>query len=263
MVSTELSGETNGFECVPRSDLGRIEDAFVGHRHHRVLLDAVLGGGWGRVVRACTGAGPVFAEAPLVDGALIFPADGSTPPDPALLSSVISRGGGVLAAPGPWLDCLGERPELAAITWYGFERRACMPTAAPLPLPDGFALERFRPELTGALVEGVGPLGFGLFGTGDALAEGGMGQCVLRGGRVVSAATTLAVSNACAEISVVTRRSFRRLGLADIACRALLADCAQRGWKASWHAATNTSRRLGFRLGFGTPAPFKVFMRVF
>ena len=129
--------------------------------------------------------------------------------------------------------------------------------------PKGLVLAAFREADGPALEAAVGRASFGLFGDAWTLARHGVALVLLDGGEVVSAATTVAIADGCAEISVATRFDSRRRGFARLTAGALLADCAARGLVPSWHASSDESTALALGLGFRGPKTVEVFQRVF
>jgi hypothetical protein len=96
-----------------------------------------------------------------------------------------------------------------------------------------------------------------LWGGYDQFARGGFGFCAIVDGRPASAAYAAAVSAVYANVSVGTRESLRRRGLAMLVCSAFLAECAARGLICEWDsdasnlASAGLAQRLGLCEGTG------------
>jgi hypothetical protein len=134
----------------------------------------------------------------------------------------------------------GARPVLA---------RVAAPPAAVVARIDRDLAEQIDHELG----EHIGLL----WGGYDPFAHGGFGFCAIVDGRPASAAYAAAVSAGYANVSVGTRESLRRRGLAMLVCSAFLAECAARGLICEWDsdasnlASAGLAQRLGLREGPG------------
>lgn len=90
----------------------------------------------------------------------------------------------------------------------------------------------------------------GSFSEPRAFAADGVGFCVLRQGRPVSAATSAFVSSDAIEVQVNTHPGHRNCGLATKASAALLTWCLEHGLTPGWDTGDEASRQLARRLGY-------------
>jgi GNAT superfamily N-acetyltransferase len=92
----------------------------------------------------------------------------------------------------------------------------------------------------------------------DFLARGN-GFVIWEDGRLLSGASSFAVSARWSECQVTTAPAARRRGMAQIVAAAYLDSCAQKGLRTPWDAANKASVRLGQSLGYGAVAEYAVF----
>ncbi len=78
----------------------------------------------------------------------------------------------------------------------------------------------------------------------------GLGWGAFIGERLVSAATSYAMSTRQIEVAIATRAEHRGSGLASATAAALLIDAMDRGIEPCWNAANPVSQRMAIRLGF-------------
>lgn len=91
----------------------------------------------------------------------------------------------------------------------------------------------------------------------------GLGVAVLHGGHMVSHCISVLVGGGLAEISIETKESYRRLGLAYLAARAFIDLCPSKGLLPHWSCwdYNTASQKLAEKLGFQfiCRAPVRVF----
>lgn len=96
------------------------------------------------------------------------------------------------------------------------------------------------------------------FATMADFAAHGAGVLAVRAGRVLAGASTYAWDDRGIEVEIDTLPAFRRQGLATACGAALLLCCLQKGLRAHWDAANQTSLRLAQRLGYHSPRAYEV-----
>lgn len=78
----------------------------------------------------------------------------------------------------------------------------------------------------------------------------GMGAVILKGGEVISGASSYSGYLGGIEIEVDTKEEYRRQGLAAVCSAKLILECLKRGWYPSWDAANKWSVALAEKLGY-------------
>lgn len=91
---------------------------------------------------------------------------------------------------------------------------------------------------------------FESFASIDDFLKRGIGYCIVRQNRIVSAATSMAASRQALDIEIETAAGYRREGLATVVGAQLVAHCLERGIEPRWLAANAASERLALRLGY-------------
>ena len=114
-------------------------------------------------------------------------------------------------------------------------------------------------SLAGQLDEELTPHALQVFPSAEALASEGIGFGVVNKGRLVSAASSYAVSSRRVEVAVATRPSHRRRGLARAAAARMLLSCLEAGLVPEWSASNPVSKRLALSLGYRPGAMCDVF----
>jgi hypothetical protein len=80
----------------------------------------------------------------------------------------------------------------------------------------------------------------------------GIGVCVMNSGEVVSLCYSACVAGGMAEVDVITQDGYRGKGLALVAARQFILECAKRNIVPTWDCFTNNtaSMKLAQKLGF-------------
>jgi len=118
-------------------------------------------------------------------------------------------------------------------------------------LAQGFTIRRLDIELVGRIwsdLELDHPPH--AFYSDEDLVQRGIGFCALHGDRVVSAALFFTICSRGLEIQINTHPDFQRRGLATVVCASLLVHCLERGIQAHWGAVNPQSAALAEKLGF-------------
>ena len=118
-------------------------------------------------------------------------------------------------------------------------------------LAEGFELRRVDRELVERLpTETNNAYFFENFVSIEDILSRGIGYCVLHGGRIVSAATSMARCRGAIDIEIETVPEYRRRGLGTVVGAKLASHCLQRGIDPKWLAANLASERLALKLGY-------------
>jgi RimJ/RimL family protein N-acetyltransferase len=152
-------------------------------------------------------------------------------------------------APGEW----GARLE------YDFPAQSPFtPGAWHRDVMAGYTVRPFDRELASQIPEVIN-----FWDSLDHFEQCGLGVAVLHGGHMVSHCISVLVGSGLAEISIETRDSYRRLGLAYLAARAFFDACQPKGLIPHWScwdyntASQQLAEKLGFQ--FVCRAPVRVF----
>ena len=129
-------------------------------------------------------------------------------------------------------------------------------------IPRGIRLRPLDAQTVGHAVACLGSEAIGLYRDPEDFLREGLGVCALEGVDVVAVATSLMRSGDRVELSVRTRPSHRRLGLATAAAARLLQACLSRSWRPVWQATHDGSRSLAERLGFADPVAVTAYLRI-
>jgi len=78
----------------------------------------------------------------------------------------------------------------------------------------------------------------------------GIGYCILHEGRIVSAATSMAMCDRAIDIEIETAPEFRQRGLGTSVGAQLVLDCLKNGIEPKWLAANIESEKLAQKLGY-------------
>lgn len=78
----------------------------------------------------------------------------------------------------------------------------------------------------------------------------GLGVAVLKGGRIISGASSYSHYNDGIEIEIDTKKEYRRQGLAYVCGAKLIIECLKRGLYPSWDAQNKWSVALAEKLGY-------------
>lgn len=137
----------------------------------------------------------------------------------------------------------------------GFEYHPCR--AAPDPdwrqrLPRGFSLEAMTEETIRNWNPGIDHWVIDIWGGPQRFTSEAFGFCLLSEDRIASIAAPCAIGGGEAEIEVGTVPQFQGRGLATLACRAFLEQCAARDLRPAWSCASGNlpSDALARKLGF-------------
>ena len=118
-------------------------------------------------------------------------------------------------------------------------------------LPAGYALRRIDAALYDiCLTDPVTADFVSVFASKEQYLELGRGMVVLKGGKIVSGASSYTRYRDGIEIEVDTVPEERRKGLAAAACSALILACLDEGLYPSWDAQNMNSVRLAEKLGY-------------
>lgn len=100
------------------------------------------------------------------------------------------------------------------------------------------------------------------FGGVEAFLKHGFGFCILRDGKIVSLASTYAISRHGIEIQVNTLENECGRGLATAISAALLLESLMRGLVPHWDAANLASVKIAEKLGYGKATEYQAFVRI-
>jgi GNAT superfamily N-acetyltransferase len=100
------------------------------------------------------------------------------------------------------------------------------------------------------------------FASPEDFVKRGIGFCILKGGRIVSGASSYAICNSGIEVQVNTHPDFRRKGLATTVSAALLVYCLERGIEAHWDAGNAASAKLAKKLGYAPSGTYEMLVRI-
>ena len=118
-------------------------------------------------------------------------------------------------------------------------------------LPEGYELREIDSEIYDLCLEDPITRDFvSAFEGKQKYLELGRGVVILKGGRIVSGASSYTRYNEGIEIEVDTVETERRKGLATIACAALILRCLDEGLYPSWDAQNMNSVRLAEQFGY-------------
>ena len=146
-------------------------------------------------------------------------------------------------------------PDAARWTRYAirrdtvFDREKLQKLAAALPA--GYEIRRIDAALYDKCLEnGLFQDGVKHFGSPERYLALGRGFAALKGGEVVSMASSYTVYREGVEIEIDTAEPERRKGLASAVGAALILSCLDDGLYPSWDAANRESVRLAEKLGY-------------
>ena len=118
-------------------------------------------------------------------------------------------------------------------------------------LPAPFELKRIDRALAEQLPTDMGnEYFFENFHSIDDFLGRGIGYCILRRNKIVSAATSMAQSRRAIDIEIETVAGYQKQGLATVVGAQIAAYCLERGIEPCWLAANAASERLALRLGY-------------
>lgn len=127
-------------------------------------------------------------------------------------------------------------------------------------LPKEYELKRLNEELCKKLPDDIpNEYFFENFSSIHDFLQRGVGFCVLRDGRIVSAATSMAVSRSSIDIEIETDENLRRKGLGSIVGARLVQYCIENNITPKWLAANEDSAKLASRLGFSRGKSYETF----
>jgi GNAT superfamily N-acetyltransferase len=246
---------------IAAAERGVLTALFRDHRYDTVLIRSVLEGRFG-TAHADSGSVPTVAR--LDSGA--FTMLGGHPEaraTPALLRrasityvtpendgwrQVLLREFGDRVSPLPFTTFSAHSLDHARLA----ELARSLPAGFDLRPVDRGLAERLSSELGNAyLIEN--------FQSTDDFLRRGIGYCAVYGGRVVSAATSMARCRDAIDIEIETRPEFQRQGLGTAVGARLVLHCLQAGIEPEWLAANAVSERLALRLGFEKGETYETF----
>ena len=136
-------------------------------------------------------------------------------------------------------------------------RPRCGASRKPLaPLPEGYAIREFGPELFAAHPFGQGAN----YRDFDDFSRNGAGAVALCGGKVVAAASSFLTVGNEIELDMCTDPAHRRQGLADHCIARMLRDCAARGLTVHWDAQNAPSAAMARGHGFVEEQEYAVYV---
>lgn len=97
------------------------------------------------------------------------------------------------------------------------------------------------------------------FGSEEKFLEYGMGYVIYKGNELVSGCSAYGFSAGMMEITVATKKEYRRRGLALAAASKFILDCMEKGLYPNWDAASLISVSLAEKLGYVFDKEYKVF----
>ena len=97
------------------------------------------------------------------------------------------------------------------------------------------------------------------FESKEAYLRLGRGMVLMKGGRIVSGASSYSRYREGIEIEVDTVPEERKRGLATIVCAALILNCLEEGLYTSWDAQNLTSVHLAEKLGYELDHEYAVY----
>lgn len=130
-----------------------------------------------------------------------------------------------------------------------FDYRKDVPPEIP-KLPDGFELYEINAELIEKISGNITP--YFSWDSTKSFLEKGKGYCIVKGDTVAAWAFSAAVSYWEIDIGIETNSEYRRLGLAEIVAKKMIAYCFEQNKRPVWacHKDNTASRKLAEKLGF-------------
>jgi GNAT superfamily N-acetyltransferase len=234
-----------------------VADFYAGHSTLRAVIEAVLEGNLGRVnvdgparprvARLDLGCYAIFGGDAGASGATALVASVSPPCELLLPDDQRWRD----LALETWGDRLSDRP-MRTFSAHALEPGR-LSALASREVSD-YSIGRIDAEGAGQLDASLEPHAMQVFGDAADFVRRGVGYCARHDGRVVSAATSYAISRGRLEIAVATAPDHRRHGLARIVAARLVLHCLDLGLNPEWSSANPVSKQLALSLGF-RPAP--------
>lgn len=130
-----------------------------------------------------------------------------------------------------------------------FDKEALQKLAGAVP--QGYELRKIDGSLYDKCLQNSGTSDFvAVFEAKERYLEIGLGMVLLKGGEIVSGASSYTRYEQGIEIEVDTVEQERGKGLATICCAALILECLERGLYPSWDAQNMISVRLAEKLGY-------------
>jgi hypothetical protein len=127
-------------------------------------------------------------------------------------------------------------------------------------IPAGFDLRRIDDSLAHRLPSDMAnPYFLESFHSVEDFLQRGIGFCILHQGRIVSAATSTAASNAAIEIEIETSTGFRNRGLGTVVGARLALYCVENGLEPQWMAENRLSEQLARKLGYTPGVSYETF----
>ena len=132
-------------------------------------------------------------------------------------------------------------------------------------LPEGYRLSRLNLDLAKLLAQeksGFAEEHMQNFESPEDFIQRGFGFCVLKGGKIVSVATTFAICKRGIEIQINTRRAEQGQGLGTTVAAQLLLHSLANDLDPNWDAANRRSARLAERLGYTPQGNYYIYVVV-
>ena len=164
---------------------------------------------------------------------------------------------------GSWLVCVSaawesfirEKPCERVMRRVMMKPRRGASIKTLTPLPPGYALSRFTPEVFAAH-----PFEHGAnYRDYEDFMRRGSGMVVLREGSVAAASSFLSFGSDV-ELDVFTAPEHRGKGLADHCVAAVMDDCAARGLAVHWDAQNDMSAAMAQSHGFAVAQEYAVYV---
>jgi hypothetical protein len=225
---------------------------FDDHPRLRAVIDAVLEGRLGRLVRPDTGTG----DAALL-GLGCYAIPGGDPTS-AAARSLIEQLQGPLEIVVPdddrWrallAEVFGDRvADRSMRAFVGDTLDGDGLASQARALPEGYRLVLVGTAEAVALGPGLSPHGVDVFGGPEAFVRHGFGIAALEGEQVAAVSTTYARCSDKVEVAIATHPDHRERGLATAVGAAMLLECRKRSVAPHWNAFNPVSQRLALRLG--------------
>ncbi len=215
---------------------------FAGHRRQRVIIDAVIGHGYGSAL-ADSASNPEVVV--LKFGYFTLLAGNQ---DSALASGFLRELSDTMFIPecDLWRDLVIafykdklRKQQRVGFDFYGLDIDHLVKLSRSIP--EGYEILRIDEDLVSDGMSAHSPLD---------LLEKGVGYCALNEDKVVCEAYSYTQTDEAIEIEIGTDPDHRRKGLATAVCTTLITYCLKRGIEPHWNASNSESVGLAEKLGY-------------
>ena len=118
-------------------------------------------------------------------------------------------------------------------------------------IPPDFELKRLDTQLAAQLLSDMeNEYFFENFRSIEDFLKRGIGYCILHNGKIVSAATSMAMCKGAIDIEIETSIGFQGKGLGTIVGAKLVLYCLENNIEPKWLAANSESEKLALKLGY-------------